>query len=411
MRNTSSETLSAVAKRVIFVLYSEFPSITGGRETWLWNMIVRLFSEYQITIITLRARKSTDSLYQLPNEMKLVKIPSLTSIPILGEIGRRSYGRILNAWLFSVNLFFYLSIPRPKKNEVYIALGSLFEALPLRWLNLTKSGFRYICSVRGKAAEEISHGYPLLRDFFVHTELRNLKCADMIWANGHDTAEYLMSKGHSSLIMKNGVDVCAFSRPGWYYKRPTFMEEEYQHIVMIATLRDIRGLETAIKAVTHLKKEVSGLRLVFVGKGGQDRWEGLAKDVGVEDMVIFAGERTDIPDIIHFSSIILTFCEERFGGGFSMALLEAMAAGKPIIAWDNQIYNQVLIHRKNSLLVPEYAPKLLAEAIELLLDDQGFANDIARAARKDVEAFDWSEVVNDFKGYIEEFFDQEPERA
>jgi len=406
LRNTSSETLSAVAKRVIFVLYSEFPSVTGGRETWLWNMIVRLFSEYQITIISLRTRRSTDSLYQLPNEVKLVKIPSLTSIPILGEIGRRSYGRILNAWLFSVNLFFYLSIPRPKKNEVYIALGSLFEALPLRWLNLTKSGFRYICSVRGKAAEEISHGYPLLRDFFVHTELRNLKCADMIWANGHDTAEYLMSKGHSSLIMKNGVDVSAFSKPRYHYKRPLFMKEDYLYVTMIATLRDLRGLDTAIKAATYLKKEIADFRLIFVGKGGQDHWKKLTKDLGVSDMIVFAGERSDIPDIIHFSSIILTLCKEQYGGGLSMSLLEAMAGGKPIIAWDNSIYNQILVHRENALLVPEGDPKALAEAIERLLTDRVLAKNIAEATREDVEAFDWSEVVKDFNIYVEEFVDQ-----
>lgn len=401
-----SKVLPPGTDRMIFILYSEFPSVTGGRETWLSNMATRLYDDYRITIISLKGQKYNNDLYTLPNEVELMQIPSLTSIPFLGEIGRRSYGRILNALLFSINLFFYLAFCRLKANEVYIALGSLFEALPLRWLKAIKPSFRYICSVRGKGAEELSHGYPLLEGFFRRTESKNLKRADMIWTNGYDTADYLKRMGYSSLIMKNGVNVSAFSKPRYHYKRPPFMEENYLHITMIATLRDIRGLEITIKAATYLKKEIADFRLIFVGKGKQDHWKKLTKDLGVSDMVVFAGERSDIPDIIHFSNIILTLCKEQYGGGLSMSLLEAMAGGKPIIAWDNSIYNQILVHRKNALLVPEDNPTVLAEAIKLLVNDLALAKDIAEAAREDAKAFDWSEVVKDFKRYIGKFVDQ-----
>ena len=393
-------------ERLIFILYSEFPSVTGGRETWVWNMVTRLYRDYRITIIGLRGLKYKNNLYELPKEVELKLIPSLTSVPFLGQIGRRSYGRILNALLFSVNLFFYLMFCRLKPDEVYIALGSLFETLPLRWLKSVKPGFRYICSVRGKDAEILSYGYPFLQGFFRSSESKNLKYAAMIWANGYDTADYLKRMGYRSLVMKNGVNASAFSKPKDQYKRPSFMEADYLYVTMIATLRDIRGVDIAIKTCNYLRKEIADFRLVFVGKGGQNRWKRLAKDLGVSDMVVFAGERTDIPDIISFSNIILTLCKEQYGGGFSMSLLEAMAGGKPIIAWDNSIYNQILVHRKNALLVPEDDPRALAEAIKLLLSEQDLASNIAEAAKEVAEAFDWPEVVKDFKRYIRIFIDQ-----
>jgi glycosyltransferase involved in cell wall biosynthesis len=336
-----------------------------------------------------------------PDSVEIVEVPTLFNLPLVGQLILRSYLRVLNHWFFSFNVWLYLVLHPPRANEVYIALGSLYEALPLRWYKKIHRRFSYLCSVRGKHAAEASHDYPLLRNVFYRWEQLNLRSASALLANGQDTMDYLASLGHSSYLMKNGVDWQNFSKDEHHYTRPAFMPEGMRHVVMVANLRKIRGLETAIQAMKYLKDQIKDLRLVFVGAGKPTLWQELARKLDVSDTVVFAGQRSDVADILHFASIVLTLCDSRYGSGLSMSLLEAMASGKPIIAWDNEIYRQVLSHEKNALLVPEKDPQALAASIVRVCSDPGLATRIGATARQDARAYDWSVVVSEFKAILE----------
>ncbi len=340
------------------------------------------------------------SLYDVPSNVTLVRIVLLSNIPMLGKVLLRSYLRVLDAFLFSINVFIYLIFCRLRREETYMAVGSLYEALPLRWAKRTKKGFGYICNVRGKAADDSGNSYPLLRNTFKRMEYLNLVHASQIWTNGYDTTDYLKKLGFCSLLLKNGIDCYEFSKTEDQYIRPAFMNRNFIHVTMVATLRKIRGLETAIEASACVSRVFKDFCLIFVGKGGQERWKRLAEELEVSNHVVFAGERRDVADILHFSDIALTFCDERYGGGQSMALLEAMASGKPIVAWDNAYYTQLLTHRENALLVPEHDPRALADAIVELIQNADLRERIGSIARRNALAYDWSEVVSDFNKYM-----------
>lgn len=340
------------------------------------------------------------SLYDIPNNVTLVRIVLLSSIPMLGKVLLRSYLRALDAFLFSINVFIYLTFCRLRREETYIAVGSLYEAAPLRWVKRTKRGVGYICSVRGKAADDSGNSYPLLRNTFKRMEYLNLVHASQIWANGSDTTDYLKKRGFCSLLLKNGVDCYEFYKTEDQYIRPAFMNRNFINITMVATLREIRGLETAIEASTRVRRVVKDFRLIFVGKGGQVRWKRLAEKLKVSNHVVFAGERRDVADILHFTDIALTLGDERYGAGLSHALLEAMASGKPIVAWDNVYYTPLLTHRENALLVPEHDPRALADAILELIQNADLRERIGSIARSSSLAYDWSEVVSDFNEYM-----------
>ncbi len=238
-------------------------------------------------------------------------------------------------------------------------------------------------------------------------EYLNLVHASQIWSNGYDTADYLKKRGFRSLLLKNGVDCYEFSKTEDQYMRPAFMNRNFIYVTMVATLRKIRGLETAIEASACVSRAFKDFRLIFVGKGGQERWKRLAEELKVSNHVVFAGERRDVADILHFSDIALTFCDERYGGGQSMSLLEAMASGKPIVAWDNAYYTQLLTHRENALLVPEHDPRALADAIVELIQNVDLRERIGSIARRNALAYDWSEVVSDFKKYIRKYIESD----
>ena len=386
--------------RLTFVICAAFPTETGGRETWLWNIVKRIHKDYHITIICKRNPLS-HSLYDIPSDVTLVTVPVLSSIPRLGKILMRSYLPVFDAFLFSINVFIYFLFRRAQIDETYIAMGTLYEATPLRWWTRIKKGYIYVCAVRGKMADDSGNSHPLLRTTFKNMEYINLLHASQIWSNGADTSSYLQKLGFGPLLMKNGVDYYEFHKPENQYVCPGFIDNSLTNITMVATLRGIRGLDTAIRACVYLGQRTKSFRMIFVGKGAQARWKKLATELNTSEHIIFAGERTDIANILHFSDIVLAFCDERYGSGLSMSLLEAMASGKPIVAWENAIYTQLLVNHENSLLVPENEPKALANAILELIESPDLRERIGSNARKTAADYDWSEVVSDFKKYVE----------
>ena len=382
-----------------FVICSAFPTLTGGRETWLWNLVRRIHNDYHITIIC-KQSPFPRSLYDIPSDVTFLKVPVLSSIPILGKILMRSYLLVFDALLFSINVFMYFLFHRAQIDEIYIAMGTLYEATPLRWCTRVRKGYRYICSVHGKHADDSGNSYPLLRSTFKKMEYLNLLRASQILSNGFDTSSYLDKLGFHAPLMKNGVDCYEFTKPEEQYICPAFIDKGLTNITMVATLRPIRGIDTVVKACVYLGQSTKSFCMVFVGKGAQARWKKLATELNVDERVIFAGERTDIADALHFSDIVVAFCDERYGSGLSLSLLEAMASGKPIVAWDNAYYTQLLTHRENALLVPEHDPRALADAILELIQNTDLRERIGSIARSSSLAYDWSEVVPDFNKYM-----------
>ena len=77
-----------------------------------------------------------------------------------------------------------------------------------------------------------------------------------------------------------------------------------------------------------------------------------------------------------------------------ISVIEAMALGLPVISTDVGGMSQLIENGKDGILVPEHDEDAMVEAIEKLIQDQELALQIARAARKKVEAFDW-EIVKE----------------
>jgi hypothetical protein len=84
-------------------------------------------------------------------------------------------------------------------------------------------------------------------------------------------------------------------------------------------------------------------------------------------------------------------------------LLEAMAAGAPIVASDIHGYKGVVRRDREGLLVPPHEPKQLAKAIARLLDDPDLRAQMSTAGRLRAEQFSWPRVaarVEDYYGFV-----------
>jgi glycosyltransferase involved in cell wall biosynthesis len=154
-------------------------------------------------------------------------------------------------------------------------------------------------------------------------------------------------------------------------------------IIMVGTLKKVKGHCYMIEAMTSLVPRYPDLHLLFVGDG--ELREELQAQVAQLDLerIHFLGNRHDVPDLLAASDI---FVLPSLWEGLSMALLEAMASGLPIVASEVSGTVQAIIPNETGLLVPPGDVQRLTEAIEQLLSNPARAQAMGAAARRRVEA-------------------------
>jgi len=133
-------------------------------------------------------------------------------------------------------------------------------------------------------------------------------------------------------------------------------------LVILSTgrLAEEKGLEDLIAAASILRRAGQGFRVVLAGNGPlRARLERLARDLDVTDQVTFLGYREDIPDLLAACDLVVL---PSLREGLSIALLEAMAAGKPIVATNIGSNVAVASQADMALVVPPCDPQALAEA-------------------------------------------------
>lgn len=144
-----------------------------------------------------------------------------------------------------------------------------------------------------------------------------------------------------------------------------------------------KGLAVFLAAARLLARDVPRVRFAVVGDGpARAALEARAAREGVSHRTLFAGERRDIPAVMTAFDL---FVQPSRWEGFGVTLLEAMAAGTPIVASRVGGIPEVVLHDETGLLVPAGEPESLAEACAALLRDRDRASRLARAARARVE--------------------------
>jgi phosphatidylinositol alpha-mannosyltransferase len=86
---------------------------------------------------------------------------------------------------------------------------------------------------------------------------------------------------------------------------------------------------------------------------------------------------------------------------FGIALVEAMAAGVPVVASDIPGYDEVVRDGLDGLLVPPRDPDALAAAVRRVLDEPSLASDLARAGRERALEYSWDAVAPRIEGIYE----------
>jgi len=150
-------------------------------------------------------------------------------------------------------------------------------------------------------------------------------------------------------------------------------------ILSMSRLASDKGQEYLIEAAAMLPQTGRRFQVVIAGEGPErERLERLAHDRGVTQRVRFLGFRQDVGDLLAASDmVVLPSLRE----GLSIALLEAMAAGKPIIATSIGSQREVAAHADLARLVPPADARALSEAIVRLAGDEALMARLGLTAR------------------------------
>jgi len=210
-------------------------------------------------------------------------------------------------------------------------------------------------------------------------------------AVSQDVAEILRTREgvpeDKLLVIPNGVDVERFQagRSGRESVRNQLGLPDGAVVVgTVARLVEPKALHILIKAVAQVSKAVPQVRLVIVGDGPlRGDLESAAADEGIGDRVLFAGLRSDIPEVLAAFDI---FALSSISEGLPVSLLEAMAAGKPIVATMVGGIPEAVTDRREGLLVEPGDPEALAGAIHELACDPKLASHLGRQASEKVAA-------------------------
>jgi glycosyltransferase involved in cell wall biosynthesis len=212
---------------------------------------------------------------------------------------------------------------------------------------------------------------------------------DLSLAVSRGVRDYLVAQGGLDpakvRVVANGVDTAAIeaARPGNLVRRELGLPEGAPVIGLVARLDHWgKGHKEFLEALASLKERHPVHALIVGGGRRIDEVRALAASLGLAEAVHFLGERSDVPDLLNAMDI---FVLPSYSEGLSLALLEAMAAGLPVVATRVGGTPEVVTDGGNGLLIPPRDAGALAGALTRLLSDPAFARRLGANAQAHIQ--------------------------
>jgi glycosyltransferase involved in cell wall biosynthesis len=167
-------------------------------------------------------------------------------------------------------------------------------------------------------------------------------------------------------------------------RRQLGLNSQTRVLLSVGRLSQEKGHADLIRALPKIRNLVgaSPLRLVIVGEGPERcRIEELCRRLGLTDSVTLAGFQDDINP---YYSIADVFVLHSHSEGSPNVLLEAMAAGVPVVAASVGGVPETVVSGRDALLVKPRDPSALASAVTQLLGDQALCERLVSSARETV---------------------------
>jgi glycosyltransferase involved in cell wall biosynthesis len=163
-------------------------------------------------------------------------------------------------------------------------------------------------------------------------------------------------------------------------------------IAVVGAITPGRGQDVAVRSVVSLRASSPGVRLLLAGaphpriedRRFENELRTLARDLGVLDEVSFLGHVDDVADVYAAADVVVN--PARFNEPFGRVALEALVAGRPVVATRVGAIPEVLRDGRDALLVPPDDPEAIAGAVLRLGADDAQARALVEQGRERVAA-------------------------
>ena len=201
---------------------------------------------------------------------------------------------------------------------------------------------------------------------------------------------YLNDNSSKICTIFNGIDFSHFSNQINNDKIINGEGREVK-ITMVAAFREQKDQKTLIRSISLLPNY---FKLQLIGGGDKsliNKCETLVKDLNLTNRVFFMGMRSDIPEILHSSDIIVLSSHYE---GLSLSSLEGMASGKPFVASDVDGLHEIV--KGYGLLFPHEDAQALSYTLLKLSKDHKFAEQVAQKCQERAKQFDISVMAEKY---------------
>ncbi len=191
------------------------------------------------------------------------------------------------------------------------------------------------------------------------------------------------------VVIQNGVEFNKYAYPA----KPQLKSDEKLIIISMGRLVKQKNYEKMIEAVAKVK----GVSFEYwiLGTGPlEEKLKGLVGSLNLQDKVKFLGFRQDIPELLNKSDVFLL---ASLWEGLSLAMVEAMAAGLPVVVSNIPEACEVVCDGSGSgLLVDPQSEEDIAQKLQEILTDKHLREEIGQRARKRAEDFDMKRIIQEY---------------
>jgi glycosyltransferase involved in cell wall biosynthesis len=191
-------------------------------------------------------------------------------------------------------------------------------------------------------------------------------------------------------VLHNGLRLERFARPAagarWRLRAELGLDPDTPTVALIGRVHPAKGQRCLIRALPRLLERCPEAIGVIVGDGpDREACIALARELGVGERVRFTGQRDDIPDVL--AAVDVVAVPSLWEEPFPFVALEAMAAGRPVVAFRIGGLPESIVHGETGFLVAHADENGFADALAEILTRPELAQRLGQGASRRAQEF------------------------
>ncbi len=366
---------------------NEFPPLGGGTGVVNLHLFEELsgYPDVTVDLVTSSRTRATEECEQFSERITLYKVP----------VHNRNIHHATNSELLRYTFRGHARARKLLRGRPY-DLSFAFSGVPAGGISYAlhrNNGLPYVLSLQGPDVPGFEKRYAPLYPFLKPVLRQIWKRAGAVIAisEAHRSLAHAFLPAQEVRVIHNGVDGRTF------FPRTMEKGDDSVEVVCVGRLIERKGQHHLMRAFASLDPAIrSRARLCFVGTGdAEPSLHRLAADLRISTSVVFKGfvGREAMPAVYHRADIFVLPSQSE---GMSMALLEAMASGLPVVVTDTGGASELIREGVNGFVVPWGDEPGLRSVLSRLIPDQERRASMGAAARTKAEEFTWSSITREY---------------